>query len=328
MLTRIFFLLSLAMHLVCAGTYAQTNGAASASNKNKVLFDAIRSGRTDKLSEALSNGSDANDSLMGYSALMMAALTGTAEQMSILIGHGANVNYENEDSITALWLALPDREKLTVLLNHGADIHHKIRGYGILVKLAMVPGSADIFQWLVKRGADPLASCPDNLLLYNATASGDTALVGMLLRLGLNVNNTTSFGEVPINAALAFRTPATLEMLVAHGANVNFQNLHESNLPAVVGFTPLMNAAIANDRESFLFLLDRGADPNIRSKSGYTALIVLQQSESEDPEMTLALIKHGARVGDKTPDGYNALYYAKQKGNTPTVTLLQKYAKP
>jgi len=295
------------------------------NSKSIELFDAIRSGSSEELNKALTNGANANDSLTGYPALMLAALEGTAEQMSILISHGANVNYQNTDGITALWLSVPDIDKMALLLDHGADIHHKIEGYGILVKLCMIPGTTHIFQFLVERGADPLHSSPDNLLLYNAAATGDTALLGFLLRLGFKVNDTTSFGEVPINAALQFRTPATLKMLVEHGANVNYQNLHEPNLPALIGFTPLMNAALANDRESFLFLLDHGADPNRRSKNGSTALILLQQSDSDDPEMTVALIEHGARVGDKQPDGSDALYFAKQKGNTPTVVLLQKY---
>jgi ankyrin repeat protein len=295
------------------------------NSKTTALFDAIRSGSSEELNKALANGADANDSLSGYSALMFAALDGSADQMSVLISHGANVNYQNADSITALWLSVPDMDKIKLLLDHGADIHHTIEGYGILVKLSMIPGTIQIFQFLVERGANPLHSSSDNLLLYNAAASGDTTLLGFLLRLGLKPNDTTSFGEVPINAALGFRTPATLKMLVEHGANVNYQNMHELSLPAVKGFTPLMNAAIANDRESFLFLLDHGADPNMRSKNGVTALILLQQSDSDDPEMTAALIKHGARVEDKQPDGSDALYFAKQKGNTPTVALLQKY---
>ena len=295
------------------------------NSKTTALFDAIRSGSSEELNKALTNGANANDSLTGYSALMFAALDGTADQMSILISHGASVNYQNADSITALWLSVPDMDKMRLLLDHGADIHHKIDGYGILVKLSMIPGTTDIFQFLMERGADPLHSSQDNLLLYNAASTGDTMLLGFLLRLGFKVNDTTSFGEVPLNAALQFRTPATLKMLVEHGANVNYQNLHEPNLPALIGFTPLMNAAVANDRESFLFLLDHGADPNMRSKNGVTALILLQQSDSGDPEMTEALIKHGARVGEKQPDGSDALYFAKQKGNTPTVALLQKY---
>ena len=315
MLVRKDILLLIVGQLVCFSISAQTN-----------LFDAIRSGRSDEVNKALANGANANDSLTEYSALMYAALNGTAEQMSILISHGANVNYQNADSITALWLALPDMDKITLLLNHGADINHKIDGYGILIKLAMIPGTTNIFQFMSARGADPLHSGPDNLLLYNAAATGDTTLLEFLLRLGLKVNDTTSFGEVPINGALQFRSSATLKMLVEHGANVNFQNLYEPSFPAAIGFTPLMNAALFNDRESFLFLLDHGADPNMRNKSGVTALILLQQSDTDDPDMTLALIKHGARVNDKEPDGSDALFFAKQKGNTPTVAILQKYS--
>ena len=43
------------------------------------------------------------------------------------------------------------------------------------------------------------------------------------------------------------------------------------------------------------------------------------------PEMTLELIKHGAIVTEKTQDGTDALYYAKEKGKTPSVLILEKY---
>ena len=78
------------------------------NSKTTELFDAIQSGSSEELNKALTNGANANDSLTGYSALMFAALDGTADQMSILISHGANVNYLNKDSITALWLSVPD----------------------------------------------------------------------------------------------------------------------------------------------------------------------------------------------------------------------------
>ena len=311
---RSCFLLLIISQLICFSVPAQTN-----------LFEVIRSGSSDELNKALTNGANPNDTLQGYSALMAATLNGSAEQMSILISHGARVNDQNRDSITALWLAVPDLDKMAVLLNHGADVNHKVGGYGILIKLCMIPGTKKICQMLIEKGADPLHSSTDNLLLYVATATGDTSLLGYLLSFGLKVNDTTSFGEAPINAALSFRTPATLKMLVEHGANVNYQNLHEQTLPQVVGFTPLMNAAIVNDPESFLYLLDHGADPNLRSKNGVTALILLQQSDCEDPEMTRAIIRHGAKVDAKEPDGYDALYFAKGKGNTATVALLEKY---
>ncbi|MDP4218734.1 MAG: hypothetical protein Q8927_21265, partial [Bacteroidota bacterium] len=47
---------------------------------NKTLFEVIRSGSADALEAILAKGADANDTLDGYSALMAAALNGSADQ--------------------------------------------------------------------------------------------------------------------------------------------------------------------------------------------------------------------------------------------------------
>ncbi len=119
---------------------------------------------------------------------------------------------------------------------------------------------------------------------------------------------------------------ATLKMLVDNGANVNVKQWVPFGLDAFKGFTPLMYAAVCHDKPSVLYLLEHGADPNTTNKQGYTPLMLLEQSETDDPEMTLALIKHGAVVSKKAQDGTDALYYAKEKGETPSVAILEKYA--
>jgi len=300
--------------------------ATPVSDKTAALFQAIRSGSTEQLQQQLSNGADANDSLNSYSALMAATLSGSLEQMKILIAHGANVNYHSSDGTTALWLAVPDWDKTKLLLDNGADVNHKIQGYGILVKLAAMPGTIKLFRLLIDKGADLKKSATDNYLLYNAASSGDTAIVGFLIRSGFNVNDSVAIGDYPINNAEAFRTFATLKMLVDNGANVNVRQWIPFGLDAFKGMTPLMFAAVTHDKPSFLYLLEHGADANAKNKQGYTPLMLLEQSETDDPEMTLALIKHGAIVSEKAPDGTDALYYAKGKGNTPSVALLEKYA--
>ncbi|MGH2563538.1 MAG: ankyrin repeat domain-containing protein [Ginsengibacter sp.] len=297
------------------------------SDKTNVLFQAIRSGSTEQLQQQLANGADANDSLDSYSALMAATLNGSFEQMKILIEHGADVNYHSSDGTTALWLAIPDWDKTKLLLDNSADVNHKIGDYGILVKLAAMPGTIKLFHLLIDKGADLKKSAPDNYLVYNAASSGDTAILGFLLRSGFNVNDTVSFGDYPINNAEAFRTFATLKMLVDNGANVNVKQYISFGLDALKGFTPLMFAAVSHDKPSFLYLLEHGADPNAKNKQGYTPLMLLEQSETDDSEMTLALIRHGAIVSEKAQDGTDALYYAKEKGNTPSVALLEKYLK-
>ena len=300
--------------------------AQQASNKTAAFFQAIRSGSTKELQQQLSNGTSANDSLDSYSALMAATLNGSLEQMKLLIAHGADVNYHSSDETTALWLAVPDWDKTKLLLDNGADVNHQIRGYGILVKLAAMPGSIKLFHLLIDKGADLKKSAPDNYLMYNAASSGDTALLGFLIRSGFDVNDSVSFGDYPIDNAEVFRSFATLKMLVDNGANVNVKQWIPFGLDAFKGFTPLMFAAVAHDKPSFLYLLDHGADPNAKTKQGYTPLMLLGQSETDDPEMTLTLIKHGAIVSEKDQDGNDALYYAKEKGNTPSVAILEKYA--
>jgi ankyrin repeat protein len=113
-------------------------------------------------------------------------------------------------------------------------------------------------------------------------------------------------------------------MLVEHGANVNVAPMHLS-LDLVNGITPLMFAAVSNDKSSFYYLLDHGANPNAKSKNGETPLMFLMQCENDDPDMTRALLSKGASVKDKARDGSDALYYALKRGNTPSVDLIREY---
>lgn len=302
--------------------------ASPQSNKTSELFKAIRSGSIRELQLQLSNGADVNDSLNSYSALMAATLSGSLEQMKILLDHGAKVNHQSGDGTTALWLAVPDYDKTKLLLDHGADPNHKIHGLGILVKLAAMPGTINLFHLLIDKGADLKKMAPDNWLMYNAAASADTAILGFIIRSGFNVNDSTAFGDYPINGAEFFRGFSTLKMLVDNGANVNAKSslTFDPGLDALKGCTPLMFAAVSHDKPSFFYLLEHGADPNAKNKQGYTPLMLLEQSETDDPEMTLALIKYGAHVSELAPDKTNALHYASQKGNTQSVEILKKYS--
>jgi ankyrin repeat protein len=323
--TLLHFLLLFMILLPGLSSPCRAQQMPAGKNDSVALFTAIRSGSTAELKRQLANGAGVNDAHGGYSALMAAALNGTAEQMKLLIEQGAAVNYADQDSITALWLAIPDREKTKLLLDHGADPSLRSKeGYNILLKLSFMPGTIDLFRMLIDKGVDPKKSAPDNSLLYNAAASGDTAILGLLIHSGLPINDTVSFGDYPINATMAFRTFGTLKMLVDNGANVNAVPKSVFGLVPLAGSTPLMFAALYNAPQSFFYLLEHGADPNKKNNRGYTALMMLQQSENDDPTMTAALIEHGADAGFTAPDGTNALYYALQKGNTKSAIFLKK----
>jgi ankyrin repeat protein len=317
----------LLLGLISTSSPAQTAGNLPATQSDRVreLFQSIRSGSTDALAQQLKNGANPNDTLDHYSALMAATLNGSIGQMRLLIDHGAKVNFVSSTGISALWLAVPDREKTMLLLDHGANLNLKIEGYGILAKLAAMPGTIDFFHLLIEKGADLKKCAADNSLVYIAAGSGDTAILGFLLRSGFHANDTVSYGDYPINFALNFRCFATLKMLVDSGADVNVHPIIAFALPATMGFSPLMNAAVSNDKPSFLYLLAHGADPNLKNKIGFTALMLLEAAETDDPEMTLALLQHGADPAARAPDGSNAYYFAAKKGNTKSVEILKKY---
>jgi ankyrin repeat protein len=194
----------------------------------------------------------------------------------------------------------------------------------VLTKCASIPGSADLIRWLITKGADPRKSAPDNSLLYEAAGSGDTAILGLVIRLGFSVNDSTSSGDFPINFAQNFRNFSTLKMLVDNGADVNARSMYIKTLPALVGFTPLMTAALNADSASLFYLLQHGADPNLKSRKGMTALMLLQQSEADCPEMTLALIRYGADPAAKTSDGSHANSFALRSGFTKSAALLNQ----
>jgi ankyrin repeat protein len=259
----------------------------------------------------------------GFSQLMNATLTGSLDDMRHLIDQGAKVNYADADSLTALWLAIPDSARTELLLQHGADPSLLSKDhYSPLVKLVNFPGTTNLFRDLVAHGADPKKAAPDNSLLYMAAATGDTALVGLLLRYGFLPNDTVFYGDYPLNSATSFRTFATVKMLIDNGANVNVA-LPKAVLPNVRGMTPLMLAAVADDERSFYYLLDHGADVNARSATGYTALMYLELAETDHPALTRALLDHGANPHEKDNNGDDPYTMASKKGNTASAQLLK-----
>lgn len=92
-----------------------------------------------------------------------------------------------------------------------------------------------------------------------------------------------------------------------------------ANLKGQGGATPLMQAVLDGDSSSVRFLLDNGADPNIRNEAGATALMWAV----DDFEKTRLLLDHGADVNARSEDGRTPLLIAAgQFGCNAVVKLL------
>jgi ankyrin repeat protein len=96
-------------------------------------------------------------------------------------------------------------------------------------------------------------------------------------------------------------------------------NRSGANASGLAGTTPLMYAALYGDVEAMRQLLEAGADPNVASDSGSTALMLA----IHDPAKTRLLLDAGANPNIRPDDGRTALIVAaSQFGSSAVVKLL------
>lgn len=192
---------------------------------------------------------------------------------------------------------------------------------------------AGVVQLLLDAGADPNASVDIGSstglgipALYFAVISNDIPVVRLLLERGANPND----GESIYHGAERNHREA-LELLLQFGADV-------SNAHAVWGNTPLYflagyrdgNPHLASSELGMRWLLEHGADPNVRSNPHES---IGRPGVSETPLHRIAeggrsvdvarmLVEHGADVDAQRADGRTPYVLATRVGNVAVANYL------
>jgi uncharacterized protein len=255
----------------------------------------------------------------GTTALHWAAHWNDAEMVDALLRAGARPNALNDLGVSPLFLACTNASAPIVarLLQGGADPNLAGARVPALLECART-GSAEAVKALLDRKADVNAKEPvrDQTALMWAVANGHPDVVRLLITRGADVgarsrvvravvnranpNDITaaSVGEVSVSGGTALLFAArrgdvqSAELLLAAGAGVD-------ELMAD-GTSALTIAVHSGHRAMALFLLNRGATPNVIG-SGYTALhaAVLRG----DPDVVNALIAKGALINSRVRHG-------------------------
>jgi ankyrin repeat protein len=278
----------------------------------------------------------------GATALHWAAHWDDVEMADVLLKAGAHVDAKNEYEVTPLALATENGSLVMVqrLLKAGANPNATTSTGEAPLMTAVRVGNVPVLQAILAAGANVNAQGGgrDQTALMWAVERHDQDVIKMLIAHKADVNArskarpeyvTFSLGN-PQGGRLTGLADQTLEsdgsrpglrwikkggltalmlaardgdlesakLLVAAGANVNDCS--------PVGNTPLMLAA-RNDRTPVaLFLLEKGADPNV-AEAGHTALHLAVARKNH--ELLQALLARGASVnvrltkGDPDPDG-------------------------
>lgn len=244
---------------------------------------ATPSGRTALHCAAFQDQAEAVDTLVacgarveaaddqGCTALHVASANGACKAIASLLHRGAAMTRLNNDSRTPLLLAVENgRLAAATLLLHTSEEEDGDEGfvdrrYGSdeysALDLAARGGHTDIFQMLVRHGADVNARDSDGVrALYLAALNDQATMVDLLVKAGAHVG-AIALGRqnrTALHAASAEGSSGAVKALVAHGAST----IHRD----ACYLTPLHLAARNGDVTTVKTLLAWGSDPTFFSE--------------------------------------------------------------
>ncbi|KAJ5513954.1 hypothetical protein N7463_003506 [Penicillium fimorum] len=165
------------------------------------------------------------------------------------------------------------KEVLETFLENGWDINQPMSGMDPPV-LSNALDDLEMAIWLLDHGADPNRQCSiDFTPLSYAVEHASLPVISLLLNRGGDVTK----GQVLHHAvARNSDTVEVLRLLIAHGAPINgimYQDHQTSwNLYFFMGETPLHKAVYLRKIDVIHYLLEEGADPNIKDVRSRTAI--------------------------------------------------------
>jgi ankyrin repeat protein/predicted Ser/Thr protein kinase len=282
----------------------------------------------------------------GRTALDHAVSEGKIESVRLLLDHKANPNAKASDGSTPLLTAVTygKVDILKLLLEHGANIEAAdAQGNTALLiaaeGTAYLPNNAPLVELLLAKGAaieaqDSRGRTP----LYRAATEAKNDAVTLLLDKKAAIDHRANDGSTALLETVQFGKLSTLQLLIAHGADVNVADSASNtplmlaaegsaympnNVPAVTallaagakvdpadsrGRTPFYRAAAEGKVEAMQLLLDKKADLNARATDGSTPLFVAVQSAKLDAVRWLA--DKGANVNQADANGTTPLMLA------------------
>ncbi|CAG1996634.1 unnamed protein product [Fusarium graminearum] len=178
---------------------------------------------------------------------------------------------------------------LKIVLDHGFSPNIYTSGGDTALRCAAYYGRMDIFELLLKSGADPDLTPKGAVTtpLIQAMTRGDLEMVKLLVKYKVTIDTreTSVWSRTPMHIAVDSKKPAIVQYLLAQGADPNVRDSE--------GVPPIASAVKAGDPDVVQWLVEKGAVQNLTNASNETTLL---HEAISHPETLRILLQHGADI--------------------------------
>ena len=236
------------------------------------LLEVVKSGNLVDIQKYITAGADINfkDSY-GQTAIILASHGGSIEIVKYLLEKGADINAKNDEGLTALISALScqNYELAQLLVESGAEIPY--------IEDSTIAGDDDNDDDNDDEYEDD--EYDDEITIFDAAANGDLELVKYFVENGTDINS--QYVSIDINNDT---TPNLIDTSF-NGDDLVTTEYHIENTSTNIdteidtgseGATSLMFASANGYFDIVIYLVESGADINIKNNEGNTALVIAQ----------------------------------------------------
>uniref|UniRef100_A0A3Q1H3L9 Ankyrin repeat and SOCS box containing 14a n=1 Tax=Acanthochromis polyacanthus TaxID=80966 RepID=A0A3Q1H3L9_9TELE len=287
------------------------------------LFMAVEQGLIENASFLLKHGAQPDSQDNNQDApLFVAIRSDRTDLVKILLLRGSRVNQEGCHGRCPLHEAsrLGKVGLVTMLLEAGARPDPRSH-YGLTpLALAAQEGHVEVVETLLKRGEKLQPGSLEASILFEASASGDPAVIRLLLEYGADANIAKHSGHMPIHRVAHRGHLQALQLLLPV---TSMSDVNDS------GMSPLHSAAAGGHTNCIKVLLDAGYDPNYmlhpwvrRSYDDERKSALFFAVTNNDVPTAKLLLEAGAMANQ---DPVKCLQVALRLGNYELINMLLRY---